>query len=121
MCAISVDSYYSFIVLVLLIGAVILLMNYLVLILYYYIHFLSLGCCFLYLDNIWTFIKVTLHWECPGHCSIFTISISHDVEKYFLRLCNLVISYVIFLIMYKDTELCIFCEPSHEELCFHVT
>ena len=60
--AISIDSYspmnkfYSFIFFSLLINAVILLLNCLVLVLYLYIHLLSLGCYFLYLNIIWTFI-----------------------------------------------------------------
>ena len=65
-CAISIDSYSpinkfsSLIFFSLLIDAVILLLNCLVLVLYLYIHFLSLRCYFLYLNIIWTFIRVTL-------------------------------------------------------------
>ena len=44
----------------LLISAVILLLNYLDLILYLCMHFFSLGCYFLNLNIMWTFISLTL-------------------------------------------------------------
>ena len=64
--AISIDSYspvnkfYSLLIFSLLINAVILLLNGLVLILYLYIPFLSLRHYFLYLNTVWTFIKLAL-------------------------------------------------------------
>ena len=61
-CAFSIDSYsainkfYSFIIFSVLINPVILLLNCFVFILYLYTHFLSLRCCFLYLNIIWSFL-----------------------------------------------------------------
>ena len=75
-CSISIDSYspdnkfYSFIIIIILINAVISLLNCLVLILYLYKHFPSLRSYFIYLNIIWTFILLTVLWKYPDVCTV---------------------------------------------------